>query len=66
MTDSFAEAAQAAHEAKRAYEAAHHEYVLASPGRDLTLKQGKMHACRVAFRVALERFFDEYEKSGVL
>ena len=59
-------AAHAAKEAKEAYELAHQEYLKAAPGRDLTIKQGHMHECRVLFRDALESFFTEYEKSGVL
>lgn len=53
-------------EAKAAYEAAYEAYLKAEPGRDLTIKQGQMHFYRTKFREVLERFFDEYEKSGVL
>lgn len=52
--------------AKETYKQAYADYLVAEPGRDLTVKQGHMHTCRVAFLAALMNFFDEYENSGVL
>lgn len=63
---SLEKAAEAASSAKAEYEDAHKQYLKATPGRDLTIKQGEMQRLRLAFRAALEHFFDEYEKSKLL
>lgn len=60
------EVAQDTHTAKVAYQEAYDAYIKALPGRDLTIKQGHMHTCKQVFITALQNFFDEYEKSGVL
>lgn len=52
--------------AKEAYDAAYAEYIVAAPGRDLTIKQGIMHRCKDAFVEAVMDFFDEYERSKLL
>lgn len=64
--NEFNQALEVASKAEAEYKAAHAEYIKAQPGRDLTVKQGIMHKCRLAYHAALERFFDEYERSKLL
>lgn len=55
-----------ASEAKAEFQEAYAAYLKAQPGRDLTIKQGRMHQCRLLYTAAVHNFFDEYEKSHLL